>query len=99
MVKHIIVWTLKEMSDEEKIKVKKGIKENLEALKGKIPGLFEITVHTEALPSSNADLILDSTFLDEASLKGYAVHPDHVYVADNFVRPNVQIRSCIDYEI
>lgn len=99
MVKHIIVWTLKEMSDEEKIKVKKGIKENLEDLKGKIPGLFEITVHTEALPSSNADLILDSTFLDEASLKGYAVHPDHVYVADTFVRPNVQIRSCIDYEI
>ncbi|MDO5477658.1 MAG: Dabb family protein [Clostridia bacterium] len=99
MVKHIIVWTLKEMSDEEKIKVKKGIKENLEALKGKIPGLFEITVHTEALPSSNADLILDSTFLDEASLKGYAIHPDHVYVADTFVRPNVQIRSCIDYEI
>ena len=99
MVKHIIVWTLKEMSDEEKIKVKKGIKENLEALKGKIPGLFEITVHTEALPSSNTDLILDSTFLDEASLKGYAVHPDHVYVADTFVRPNVQIRSCIDYEI
>ena len=99
MVKHIIVWTLKEMSDEEKIKVKKGIKENLEALKGKIPGLFEITVYTEALSSSNADLILDSTFLDEASLKGYAVHPDHVYVADTFVRPNVQIRSCIDYEI
>ncbi len=99
MVKHIIVWTLKEMSDEEKIKVKKGIKENLEALKGKIPGLLEITVYTEALSSSNADLILDSTFLDEASLKGYAIHPDHVYVADTFVRPNVQIRSCIDYEI
>ena len=86
------------MSDEEKIKVKKGIKENLEALKGKIPGLFEITVHTEALLSSNADLILDSTFLDEASLKGYAVHPDHVYVADTYVRPFTETRLCLDFE-
>ncbi len=99
MIKHVIVWTLKEMSDEEKIKVKNGIKENLEALKGKIDGLLEITVHINPLASSNADLCLDSTFADEASLKGYAVHPDHVYVADNFVRPFVAVRSCIDYEI
>ena len=29
MVKHIILWTLKEMSDSEKESVKKGIKEGL----------------------------------------------------------------------
>ena len=99
MIKHVIIWTLKEMSDDEKINVKKGIKKNLEGLKGKIPGLTEITVHTEGLASSNADLMLDSTFTDEASLKGYAVHPDHVYVADNFVRPYTAVRSCLDFEI
>ena len=35
MVKHIIIWTLKEMSDEEKKTVKADIKAGLEALKGK----------------------------------------------------------------
>ena len=51
------------------------------------------------LDSSNADLMLDSTFEDEASLKGYAVHPDHVAVADGIVRPNVATRTCLDYVI
>ena len=99
MIKHVIVWTLKEMSDEEKISVKKNIKENLEALNGKVSGILEITVNTHPLPSSNADLCLDSTFESAEALSGYAVHPDHVYVADNFVRPFVALRSCIDYEI
>ena len=44
MVKHIILWTLKEMSDSEKESVKAGIKEGLESLKGKIPGLVDIKV-------------------------------------------------------
>ena len=99
MIKHIIVWTLNDMTEDEKKTVKKGIKENLEALKGKIEGLLEITVHTEPLPSSNADLCLNSTFESVEALRGYAVHPDHVYVADTFVRPFVALRSCIDYEI
>lgn len=98
MVKHIILWTLKNtLSDEEKIAVKKGIKEGLEGLKGKIPGLLEIHVETEGLASSNADLMLDSSFEDEAALKGYAVHPEHVAVADGKVRPYTAVRSCLDF--
>ena len=99
MVKHIILWTLKDYSDEEKMNIKKGIKENLEGLKGKIDGLCDIKVYTDGLASSNADLMLDSSFKDEASLKAYAVHPDHVYVADTFVRPYTATRSCLDFEI
>ena len=39
MVKHIILWQLKdEFSNEEKEKIKCGIKEGLEGLQGKIPG-------------------------------------------------------------
>ena len=98
MVKHIILWTLKDtLSEEEKIAVKKGIKEGLEGLKGKIPGLLEIHVETEGLASSNADLMLDSSFEDEAALKGYAVHPEHVAVADGKVRPYTAVRSCLDF--
>ncbi len=100
MVKHIILWTLKdELSAEEKEQVKQGIKEGLEGLAGKIPGMVDIKVNINGLASSNADLMLDSTFENEEALKGYAVHPDHVAVADGKVRPYTKIRSCLDFEI
>lgn len=99
MVKHIILWKLKEeLTAAEKAEVKAGIKVGLEGLAGKIPGLLEIRVHTEGLPSSNADLMLDSSFVDEDALKAYAVHPEHVAVADGRVRPYTAVRSCLDYE-
>lgn len=99
MLKHIILWKLKEtITDEaEKAQIRAGIKSGLEGLKGVIPGLVDIHVQTEFLASSNADVMLDSTFEDEAALKGYAVHPAHVAVADGAVRPYTRIRLCMDY--
>lgn len=99
MVKHVILWTLKEMSAEEKKKVKMGIKTGLEALKGKIPGLVDIKVNIEGMASSTADLMLDSTFEDAQALKDYSVHPEHVKVADEKVRPYTAHRACLDFEI
>ena len=99
MVKHVILWTLKEMSDAEKKAVKAEIKTSLEALKGKIPGLIDIKVNTEGLPSSTVDLMLDSSFESAEALKAYSVHPEHVAAADTKVRPFTANRACLDYEI
>ncbi|MCQ2241643.1 Dabb family protein [Treponema sp.] len=101
MVKHIILWTLKaELSEEEKANVKKGIKEGLEGLQGKIPGLVDIKVNADGrVPSSTADLMLDSTFESVEALKGYSKHPEHVAVADSKVRPYTASRACLDFEI
>ena len=101
MVKHIILWRLREdLSIEEKSRVKHDIKFGLEGLAGLIPGLIDITVNVDGrLDSSNADVMLDSTFIDEASLKAYAVHPEHVAVADGKVRPYTCLRTCLDYEL
>ncbi len=96
MVKHIILWKLKE--DIDALEVKKGIKEGLEGLYGKIPGLTEIKVYTDALESSNVDVMLYSVFENEEALKAYAVHPEHVAVADTKVRPFTAQRSCLDFE-
>lgn len=100
MVKHIILWQLKdEFSHEEKINIRAGIKAGLEGLKGKIPGLCDIHVQTEYLASSNVDVMLDSTFESEDALKAYAIHPEHVKVADENVRPFTKSRSCMDFEL
>lgn len=100
MVKHIILWTLKDsLSADEKEAVKAGIKAGLEGLAGQIPGLLEIHVQTGRLPSSNADLMLDSTFSDAAALVGYSTHPLHVAVADGKVRPYTAQRVCLDFEV
>ena len=95
MVKHIILWKLKE--EENRDEIKQGIKEGLEGLQGIIPGLLEIKVQTETLDSSNVDVMLYSVFESEKALKNYAIHPAHVEVADTKVRPYTQIRSCIDF--
>lgn len=99
MVKHIILWKLKdELSAEQKESVKQGIKAGLEGLRGVVPGLVDIRVRTNGLPSSNADVMLDSTLADAEALKGYAVHPAHVEVANTKVRPFTQVRMCLDFE-
>lgn len=101
MVKHIILWKLKaDFSAEEKAQILAGIKTNLESLAGVVPGLLEIKVNCEKiLASSNADLMLDSTLESPDALKGYAVHPAHVAVANTYVRPFTEVRLCLDYEI
>lgn len=100
MVRHVILWKLKEeYSAAEKETIKAGIKAGLEGLAGQIPGLVSIRVYTEPLPSSNADLMLDAAFTDAAALAGYAKHPAHVAVADGKVRPYTASRVCLDFTV
>ena len=88
MVKHIILWTLKEeLSGEEKETIKQ------------IRGLLEISVRTDCLPSSTVDVMLDSTFESAKALKNYSTHPKHVAVADGKVRPYTANRACMDFEV
>ena len=101
MVKHIILWTLNpELTEEEKTAVKAGIKEGLEGLTGKVPGLIDVKVHIDGrLATSTADLMLDCTLENEEALKVYAQHPEHLAVANTKVRPYTAQRACLDYEI
>lgn len=101
MVKHIILWTLNpEFSLEEKQSTMVGIKEGLEGLVGKVPGLIDVKVtFAGRLSSSTADLMLDCTLENEEALKVYASHPEHLKVANGKVRPYTVQRSCLDFEI
>lgn len=100
MVKHIILWKLRsELSATEKREKAEAIKAGLEGLKGQVPGLLAIHVQIDGvLPSSNADIMLDSTLESAEALKGYATHLAHLAVANGVVRPNTEVRTCLDFE-
>ena len=72
MVKHVIIWNFKdELTEDEKSTAAQKIKKDLEGLMGEIEGMTDIKVYINPLPSSNGDLMLDSTFKDENALKEY----------------------------
>ena len=96
MVKHIILWKLKE--EYNTAKIKEDMKESLEALVGVVPGLVEMKIQIENLPTSNADIMLYSVLESKEALAVYAKHPEHVKVADTKVRPFAESRLCIDFE-
>ena len=60
---------------------------------------MDIRVNINALPSSNADMMLDTTFETAEALKGYSTHPEHVAVANSKVRPFYKNRVCLDFEV
>lgn len=97
MVKHIILWKLKEsFTEEEKTAARQEAKRRLESLNGKIDGLTELKVITDRLPTSNADMMLDSTFTSPEALAGYQTHPLHLEAA-GYVRSVVESRLCLDF--
>ena len=96
MVKHIILWKLKE--DCNTAEIKRRIKNGLEGLQGVVPGLLEIEVKIEALSSSNVDIMLYSVLESVEALKEYAVHPERVKVAETLIKPFTETRNCIDFE-
>lgn len=99
MVHHIILWKIKEEKTmEEKKEIKENAKKYLESLVGKVPGLVKLEVQIESLETSTADLMLDSVLESQEALTGYAIHPEHVKVADTYIRPYMQVRMCLDFE-
>ena len=96
MIKHIILWNFQEGkgSEEDKLKIKNG----LESLKNKIPGIIEIEVITKPIAGSNAEIMLNSTFESIEELNNYQVHEEHVKVA-TFVRSVTCNRKSMDYEV
>ncbi len=96
VVKHIILWNLKEEFNTAEIKA--NMKRELENLVGVVSGLITMQIAIEPLPTSNVDVMLYSELESAEALKGYAVHPAHVRIADTYVRPFTKTRTVIDFE-
>lgn len=97
MIKHIVCWTL--TGDTlQKEEYARNIQQKLEALNGKIEGLVSLSVHVDLLPSSDGDVVLESTLLDAQALERYQNDPLHLQAA-SYVRSVTTARYCIDFQI
>jgi len=100
MIKHIVVWRLKESAHGNTKKQNALIiKSKLEGLSGKISGLIKLEVgidfsHTE----SSGDIILYSEFESTKDLENYQSHPNHQAIIP-FVKETTSERRVVDYEI
>ena len=79
MVKHIVVYTLKE--GVEKDAAVKLIASKLEPLVGQIPGLLKMEVRR---CFAGMDYALYSEFESREALENYAVHPLHLEAKSHF---------------
>ena len=91
MVKHIVLYTLKEGVDkEEAVAI---IAQQLEPLVGKIPGLQHMEIR---LAFNGMDYALYSEFESREALEAYAVHPLHQEAKKHFFR-FIDKRVAADY--
>lgn len=98
MVRHIVAWNYADgFSKEENREHAKVMKKELENLKNLIGGIISIQVFINPVDTSDSDLLLDCVFENEQALKAYTIHPEHVRVGTNYVKPVVKNRKCIDF--
>ena len=100
MVYHVVMWNFKEEVEEaKKAELQAEMEKHLEGLVGKVPGLLSAKFVAAPLPSSTHDMALVTTLEKVEDVKVYGSHPEHVSVADTYVRPYVCNRACLDFEV
>ena len=100
MVKHLVMWNFKEDFPEEKKEEKaREADARLKALVGQIKGLTFAEMRLNRLPGSSRELLLISELETAEDLDAYQVHPLHVAVAEEVIKPAACDRVCFDYEL
>jgi quinol monooxygenase YgiN len=93
MVKHIVLWTLKNAADAPHFKAQ------LDSCRQLVPGMlaFEVAIRTAEL-EANCDVVLYSVFESSAALAAYQNHPHHQHLSSGLGALR-ETRSVLDYEI
>ena len=100
MIKHIVLWRLKEYAEgstkqENALKVKAM----LENMRGKIPGMLKLEVGLNFEGSDTAcDISLYTEFESRDALDAYQIHPVHMKVKE-FLPLVRSERRVVDYEV
>lgn len=97
MIKHIVMWKLKEANKQENtLKLKK----RLEDLKLHIPELLTVEAGVNFNESEAAfDVVLTSEFESREALIRYQQHPEHQKLIADFLEKVRAEKHVVDYEI
>ena len=100
MIRHIVIWKLKENANgNTKMQNAAMIKNKLEALAGRIPGIIKMEVGFDISGTEESgDIVLYSEFESKEALESYQVHPEHKAVMP-FVKEARSERRLVDYEV
>jgi len=100
MVKHIVMWRLHDDVDGiSKAESEVAIKEALEELQGRIPGLIHVEVGIDFSDSDqSADIVLYSELESREALDAYQAHPLHQAVIP-LVKRHACERTVVDFEV
>ena len=99
MIKHLVFWKLKDHAlGNDKAANAVLIKRELEALRGRIPGLLAIQVGIDFLHGeTSSDVALYSELASREALTAYQAHPLHKAAGAAFKEAIAERRS-VDYE-
>ena len=92
MIKHVVMWTLKDKSRAE------YLKKEIEGMKGKIPTMVDVESGVNYNSSDAAyDLVLISVHRSKEELDAYQKDPVHVALG-KILKPEVLSRHVVDFE-
>jgi hypothetical protein len=100
MLKHIVMWKLKEHAEGAgRAANAVKLKALLDACDKLVPGMLKLEVAI-AEPGLEAtyDVVMYSEFADKAALDAYQEHPQHVALKP-FVIAVREARQCMDYQL
>jgi quinol monooxygenase YgiN len=97
MVKHIVFWRFKKTAAGQTMQHNMNqVKRQLEAL-SVLPGVITAEVGFDILHvDASCDVVLYSTFENQAALDAYQQHPDHVAIK-KFLGEVTEARYVVDY--
>ena len=81
MLRHIVIWTLRDPADAPRFKTL------LDSCRALVPGIeeFDVGIRSAGL-EANADVVLVSGFTEAAALDAYQQHPHHQGVKAELVK-------------
>ncbi|MBD8531884.1 MULTISPECIES: Dabb family protein [unclassified Massilia] len=100
MIKHIVMWKLKDEAEgRDRLANAHEMKRRLDECATIVPGIrtFEVTLAQPGLEATY-DVVLYSEFESKAALEAYAVHPTHKALVP-FIGAIREGRQCMDYEV
>ncbi|XYJ08555.1 Dabb family protein [Telluria sp. B2] len=100
MIKHIVMWKLKEQAEgADRQTNAQEMKRRLDACANIVPGIlqFEVALAQPGLEATY-DVVLVSAFENKEALEAYANHPTHQALMP-FFKAVREERQCMDYEV